>query len=469
MTISRQTTYREMFVGLEVGTPVYGGKMQPYVNLDNAASTPPLLSVQQAVMEYLPYYSSVHRGTGFKSQLSTHYYEKSRKIVLDFVGASEDEYTCIFGKNSTEALNKLARRFPFNHQRSIVITSGMEHHSNDLPWRANANTLHVGLLPDGELDEAEFDQLLEQYGSQVALVAITGASNVTGYINPVHRLAEKAHAVGAQILVDAAQLAPHRKVKVGQLADDDHLDYLVLSAHKMYAPFGTGALISRRDTLERGDPDMVGGGTVEIVTLDEVEWAGPPDRDEAGSPNTVGALALAAAIQTLEQIGMQAVAAHEAELTAHALHVMADVPGIQIFGDRNPQNAPQRLGVIPFKLESHSHFLVAAVLGYEYGIGVRSGCFCAHPYILELLGLSAQEADQVRDEMLEGNKANMPGLVRASFGLYNTLDEVDALAEALRKIARQEYKGNYQQNPNTGEYYLLDWQQNFEPFFSLPG
>lgn len=467
MTVSKEVSYREKFVGLDAAVPVLGGGLQPYINLDNAASTPPLKAVQQAVMDYLPYYSSVHRGTGFKSQLSTHYYEESRKIVLDFMDAPSDEFTCIFGKNSTEALNKLARRFPFTPQRSLVITSGMEHHSNDLPWRASTQTLHVGVLENGELDEAGFDRLLEQYGPQVALVAITGASNVTGYLNPIHRLAEKAHAVGAQILVDCAQLAPHRLVRVGRLAEEDHLDYVVISAHKMYAPFGTGALISRRDTLERGDPDMVGGGTVEIVTLEDVVWAGPPDRDEAGSPNTVGAIALAAAIRELESVGMQAVAAHEAELTAHALQALTTVPGIHIFGDRDPARADQRLGVIPFLLESHSHFQVAAVLGHEFGIGVRSGCFCAHPYILELLGLNQQQASQVREEMLAGNKADMPGLVRASFGLYNTIEEVDILVEALKKIAREDYQGNYVQDRSSGEYVLQNWQPGFEGYFSL--
>jgi selenocysteine lyase/cysteine desulfurase len=467
MTDLKQTTYREMFVGLDVGVPVYGGSQQPYVNLDNAASTPALKAVHQAINDYLPYYSSVHRGTGFKSQLSTHYYEASRQIVLDFVGAAAQEYTCVFGKNSTEALNKLARRFPFTEERSIVITSGMEHHSNDLPWRANARTLHVGLLENGELNEAAFDDLLEQFGSQVALVAITGASNVTGFINPIYRLAEKAHAVGAHILVDCAQLAPHRRVHVGRLVDENHLDYIVISAHKMYAPFGTGALISRCDTLERGDPDIVGGGTVEIVTLDDVVWAGPPDRDEAGSPNIVGAIALAAAIRALERVGMEAVAAHEAELTKHALHKLPEVPGLYIYGDRDPDHAAQRLGVIPFLLPNHSHFLVAAVLGHEFGIGVRSGCFCAHPYILQLLGLNQQQAHQVREEMLAGNKADMPGLVRASFGLYNTIDDVEALVAALQKIARDEYSGRYIQDRQSGEYHLQDWQPGFEQFFSL--
>ena len=203
------------------------------------------------------------------------------------------------------------------------ITSGMEHHSNDLPWRAAAHTVHVRLTPDGRLDLADFEEQLDRYADRVALVAITGASNVTGLLNPIHQLAEKAHAVGALFMADCAQLAPHRKVEMLPLSDPAHLDFVSISAHKMYAPFGTGAIVGRRDIFERGDPDMTGGGTVEIVTLDNVVWAEPPEREEAGSPNTVGAIALAAAMRQLSQVGMDAVAAHEAELTAYALERLA--------------------------------------------------------------------------------------------------------------------------------------------------
>ena len=464
---THNANYRELFVGLDIEVPLLDGSHRKYINLDNAASTPPLKSVQKAVDDFLLYYSSVHRGTGFKSQLSTHAYEQARQTVLRFLGADPRDHTCIFGKNTTEAINKLARRFPFTRQRNIVVTSGMEHHSNDLPWRTAARTIHVGLTPDGRLDEDEFDRQLEINRNQLALVAISGASNVTGYLNPIHRLAEKTHAVGAQIAVDCAQLAPHRKVNMGSLEDPRHLDYVSISAHKMYAPFGTGALVGRRDTFERGDPDLTGGGTVEIVTLDQVVWSGPPDRDEAGSPNTVGAVALARAIHQLESIGMENVAQHEANLTAYALQKLKRVPAIQLFGDTNPENAADRLGVIPLKLENISHFLAAAVLGYEFGIGVRSGCFCAHPYILHLLGLTPDQASQVRERMLAGDKSDMPGLIRASFGLYNTQDEVDALADALTCIARGDYQGHYQQDIASGEYTAEGWMPDFETYFSL--
>jgi cysteine desulfurase/selenocysteine lyase len=459
--------YCTMFVGLDVKTPLLNGAQQCYINFDNAASTPSLKAVQIAVNDFLSYYSSVHRGTGFKSQLSTRIYEQAREIVLDFVGADPQTHTCIFSKNTTEALNKLARRFPFSAQRDLVLTSGMEHHSNDLPWRAVANTVHVNLTPDGRLDEANFDAKLAHYSERVALVAITGASNVTGTINPYHRLAEKAHAAGAQIVLDAAQLAPHRKVAMGSLDDPGHLDYVAISAHKMYAPFGTGALIGRRDTFENGDPDQVGGGTVAIVTLDEVSWAGPPDRDEAGSPNVVGAVALAATIRVLEVIGMEAVAQHEAELTTHILSRLPEVPNVVIYGDPDPANARERLGVIPINLKHLSHFLVAAILGHEFRIGVRNGCFCAHPYLLHLLGLSPPEAALVRSRMLAGDRSDMPGMVRVSFGLYNTVEEIDALIQALKAIAAGDYAGKYIQDIASGEYHPEGWQPEFDKFFAL--
>jgi selenocysteine lyase/cysteine desulfurase len=461
------TNYRDLFVGLEAQTPLLDGTRRPYINLDNAASTPALKAVQAAVDDFLVYYSSVHRGTGFKSQLATHAYEEARQIVMAFVGADPAIHTCAFVKNTTEAVNKLARRFPFTAERDVVITSGMEHHSNDLPWRAVAHTVHVALTPDGRLNEADFDAQLQRYAGRVALVAITGASNVTGYLNPLHRLAEKAHAAGAQIMADCAQLAPHRQVDMHPPADPGHLDYVVISAHKMYAPFGTGALIGPRATFEHGDPDQRGGGTVEIVTLDSVVWAEPPDREEAGSPNTVGAVALAAAIRQLQKIGMAAVAQHEAELTEYALRRLPGVPGIRLFGATDPARAGERLGVLPLMLTNTPHFLAAAVLGYEFGIGVRSGCFCAHPYILHLLGLNEEQAAEVRRQMLAGNRAEMPGLIRASFGLYNRIEDVDALVEALTRIAKGDYRGQYTQNRATGEFKPQGWAPDFKEYFAL--
>jgi cysteine desulfurase/selenocysteine lyase len=459
--------YRPLFVGLDALCPVIDGSCRGYTNLDNAASTPPLKAVQQAVDDFLVYYSSVHRGTGFKSQLSTHLYEQARRIMMEFVGANAADHTCVFGKNTTEAINKLARRFPLDGKRKIVLSTGMEHHSNDLPWRAATQVVHVHLTPDGRLDEADFDTQLSRNADQVALVSLTGASNVTGFLNPIHRLAEKTHAAGALFMVDCAQLAPHRKIDMLPLNDPAHLDFISISAHKMYAPFGTGALIGRKDVFEHGDPDMTGGGTVEIVTLDNVVWSEPPEKEEAGSPNVVGAVALAAAIRQLEAVRMSEVARHETNLTRYALKKLISIQGLRIFGDTDSSKADQRLGVIPIQLDNANHFLAAAILGYEFGIGVRSGCFCAHPYILHLLGLSKEGASEVRRRILAGDRSEMPGLIRVSFGLYNSLDEVDILFEALNRISKGDYKGQYVQDKATGEYAPVAWHPDFSEYFRI--
>ncbi|HKJ27908.1 MAG TPA: aminotransferase class V-fold PLP-dependent enzyme, partial [Anaerolineales bacterium] len=161
-----------MFVGTETKVPLLNGGTTTYINFDNAASTPPLKAVQKAVIDFLPYYSSVHRGTGFKSQLSTHLYEEARRMVMEFMGADPADHVCVFGKNTTEAINKLANRFPFTTERNVVLTSAMEHHSNDLPWRAAAEVVHIGLQPDGRLDMGDFERKLEQYKDHLALVTV---------------------------------------------------------------------------------------------------------------------------------------------------------------------------------------------------------------------------------------------------------------------------------------------------------
>ena len=459
--------YRKHFVGVETRVPLLDNRLTTYVNLDNAASTPPLLFVKETIDKFLPFYSSVHRGTGYKSQLSTDAYEQARKAILEFVGANPEQHVCIFGKNTTEAINKLANRFPTTSHRNVFLISTMEHHSNDLPWRNNGEVVHIGVKSDGSLDEDDFDKKLAFYQDRIALVAVSGASNVTGFINPIYRLAEKAHQSGVPIFVDCAQLAPHRKIDMLDIRDPKHIDFIAISGHKMYAPFGTGALIGRRDYFEHGTPDMTGGGTIELVTLKDVVWAEPPERDEAGSPNVVGAVALHAAVHQLKQFGMENVAEHEATLTKYALTALNKIPQVRILGDTNPENADKRLGVIPFSVDGISHFKVAAILGFEYGIGVRSGCFCAHPYIINLLGLSPDETNQVRQQMLNGNKSNMPGMIRISFGLYNNFEDIDRLVTAIKDIIAGQYKGVYSQDIRSGEYHPKGWNPSFGEYFSL--
>jgi selenocysteine lyase/cysteine desulfurase len=462
----RPFSLRERVVGLDRRVPVLDGSMRRCINLDNAASTPVLREVLDTVNQFMDWYASVHRGTGFKSRVATQVYEEARDIVRDFVGANARDHVVIFGRNTTEAINKLSYRLALTKD-DVVLVSEIEHHSNDLPWRARATVEHSAVDAFGRLDEADFDRLLCKHAGKVKLVAVTGGSNVTGTMPDVYRLAAKAHAAGAQIFVDCAQLAPHRRIDVGALDDPTHLDYVALSAHKMYAPFGTGALIGRRDTFEQGEPEYRGGGTIEFVSLDEVTWAHAPDRDEAGSPNVVGAVALAAAMQALERIGMENIAGHEADLTAYALERLSRIEGLRIYGETDPRRAAQRLGVITFNLESRSHALVAAVLATEYGIGVRNGCFCAHPYLIKLLGLTHGEVQQFRARMAAGDRSATPGMVRVSFGSYNTFEEVDVLVDALTRIARGEYQGNYEQDRASGEYSAVGFAPDPAAYFSL--
>ncbi|MBI4034538.1 aminotransferase class V-fold PLP-dependent enzyme [Candidatus Saccharibacteria bacterium] len=447
---------RQQIVGIDAKVPLLNGTKTTYINFDNAASTPVLVAVLKTLNDFMPWYSSVHRGSGYKSLVSTEAYERARQIVGQAFGANANEHIVIFGKNSTEALNKLSYRLPLA-KSDIVLVSLLEHHSNDLPWRRQATVKRIKVDRLGRLDENDYYRLLKKYHGRVKLVAVTGASNVTGYVPDIYRLAAMAHKAGAQILVDSAQLAPHRPINIGRLNQPQHLDYIVVSAHKLYAPFGTGALIGRRDTFETGEPEQCGGGTIDLVTTNRVQWTNLPDRDEAGSPNVVGAVTMAAALEQLGKIGWSKIAEHESELTAYALTKLAAIKGVRLFGDDDSENNQNRLGVIPLEVKGLHHALVAAVLGSEWGIGVRNGCFCAHPYVTKLLGMQRGDIELFGDEVMRGDKSRMPGMVRISLGIYNTAAEVDKLAEALTAIAAGDIAGQYRQDKATGDYQAVGW------------
>lgn len=459
---------RQRIVGLDAQVPLLSGAKRTYINFDNAASTPALTDVLDTINKFMPWYSSVHRGTGFKSQLATKVYDDAREIVLNFFGGNQKDHVVIFGKNTTEAINKLSYRLGLTKE-DVVLVSLAEHHSNDLPWRKQATVYHIKVDKNGSLDLVDYQNLLDKYKGQVKLVAISAGSNVTGQVPDVHQLASLAHEANAQILADCAQLAAHRAVDIKSLDDPGHLDYVAVSAHKMYAPFGTGALIGRRDNFESGDPELCGGGTIKVVTEDRVEWAAPPDRDEAGSPNVVGAVAFASAsaLKALASIGLETIAEHEINLTSYTLEKLSKIPAVKVYGDKNPATANKRLGVISFNVGSLHHSLVAAILGAEWGIGVRDGCFCAHPYVMFLLGMNDQGVEDFRREVMSDDRRHMPGMVRVSFGIYNTKEEVDVLVDALEQIAAGAYEGTYEQNKTSGEFRAHDWNPDFSNYFSL--
>ncbi|MCD6417034.1 MAG: aminotransferase class V-fold PLP-dependent enzyme [Planctomycetes bacterium] len=447
---------REHIVGLEREAPLLDGRKARYVNLDNAATTPSFKPVLAALSRFLQWYGSIHRSGGFKSLLSTHIYERCRREVADFIGADLSYHTVIFVQNATHALNKLAMRIcmPQGH---MVLTTVMEHHSNMLPWRKLGCTVeYVGVRPDdGALDLNDMKDKICRNEGRLCLVTVSGGSNVTGVIPPIRRIARLAHAHGAMIAVDATQLVAHRKFKMGASDDPERVDFAAFSAHKMYAPFGSGVLVGPRWVFERGTPDIVGGGTVSGVTIDEVAWADPPEREEAGTPNLPGALALATAIRTLESIGMDNLAEHERELTRRALAKLTRMEGLTLFGPKDPSLGQDRLGVIALNAGGLSHAKLAAILGYEWGIGARNGCFCAHPYVRELLGISMEEMQAVIRKLASGDHATTPGMVRASLGVYNSAEEVDYFVEALQRIVRFGPRAEYVLDANRKGYIPL--------------
>ncbi len=455
----------QLLIGYDTEVPTLNGP-QKYINFDNAASTPTFEPIAEAVTSFLKWYSNVHRGTGFKSQLASWAFETARDIVSEFIGADLDKQVVLFTKNSTEAINKLASRLPFE-EGDIVLTTLMEHHSNELPWRRVARVVHVGLNEDGSISNEDFLAKLKEHGDKIKLVAITGASNVSGFINDIDFYAKETHRIGAKILIDGAQLIPHRPVSMKASDPVHYLDFLVFSAHKMYAPFGVGVLVGDRKTFEEGDPGEVGGGVVDIVTLEEAYWADLPDKEEAGTPDIVGVVALARAIKLFEAVGWDNIIRHESELTAYALEKLNKIPQLKIYGDKDPANAANRLGVISMNLDGMHHSLLSAILSYEGGIGVRSGCFCAHMYVKELLGVSDEDSRIMEQEILDRNRSRLPGTIRMSFGMYNSIEEIDRFLEVLQKAIDGNYHDNFELNIEKGEYTPKGFKYNFEEYFKL--
>jgi selenocysteine lyase/cysteine desulfurase len=449
--VASRSGWGALVAGTGIPVPVLGGGKAPFINLDNAASTPPMLAALDAVTRLAPVYSNVHRGTGYKSRWSSHLYDAARERVSRFVGADLSQVT-LFTRNTTESINHVARKLQLD-VGDVVITTMMEHHSNDLPWRRAGQVVHVQLNGDGGIDEDDLRAQLQRYHGRVALLAVSGASNVTGLLNPVHDWAEWVHDAGGMILVDAAQLVAHRPVAIRPAGDSGHLDFIAFSGHKLYAPFGAGVLVGPEAFLTLGDPAEVGGGTVDMVSVDRVEWSSLPDREEAGTPCVMGAIALAESLEELDCIGWEELVAHESALTAQLLKRLGDVPGLVIYGS----TGIERIGVVAFNLAGVPHALVAAILSCEWGIGVRDGCFCAHPYVKALLGVSDLESRIIEARMREGDRSSVPGAVRVSLGIHNTEADIDRLTQALTAIGSGHYDRRYRLNRSTGEYEHPEW------------
>lgn len=420
---------RELFIGLDKSVPILGGSKVVSINFDNAATTPVFRSVLKKIVEYSEDYGSIGRGLGQKSEFSTKIYNDCRSFILDFFKAPSNKYTAIFVNNTTDGINKLSNILITSND-DVVITSRMEHHSNDLPWRGKCILDYIEVDNEGRLKLEELEEKLIKHKGNVKFVSLIAASNVTGYVNDLVKIAKIVHKYKAKLIVDGAQIVAHKRIYMTSDVEDENIDFLVFSAHKMYAPFGSGAIVGLKNYFNDANPDVKGGGTVEAVLDYNEIWLNTPERNEAGSPNFFGAVALVEAIKEMEKIGYDNIEKHEKLLLAEILEGMKKIPNVINYGDIEDYN--DRLGIVVFNIKGIYDCEVAKKLAEVRAIAVRQGAFCAHPYIKRLLNLSDEEAT----EYLRNRACRMPGMVRVSFGIYNTIDEINIFLNIIELMSK---------------------------------
>lgn len=455
---------RQSTTGLDVEYSLASGETSRRIYLDSTASTLQLGVVREVMEKYLPYYANTHTNVHFNAKLSTREFEWAHRMVLDFVNADPETHGCFFvGSGTTGGINRIARTMAKKRpDRDVVITTIMEHHSNDLPHRKHfSKVVHIPVMVSeegfGAVDVAGVEAALELYGDRVNYVSVTGVSNVTGIVNPIYDIAELAHRHGALILVDAAQMAAHVPIRVsGHENPARNLDMVAMSGHKIYAPGSPGVVVTRRDLFSGIEPEEVGGGMVDDVHVDRyIPTENFPDREEAGTPNIAGALALATVLYTLKRIGMDFIAREEEDLVGYAVCEMEKIDGVVVYGRTDTGNCP-RTGAVSINVRDMHHSLTAAILNDYFNIAVRNACFCAHPYVREMIGDDLMDQmEGLGNEELEALAELQRGMVRTSFGIYNTREDVDALVAALKDICanRDYYDSQYHQAACTNYFH----------------
>jgi cysteine desulfurase / selenocysteine lyase len=484
--------FRRDFLGLGLTEDVrsFAGGTTPRrrVYLDATATSLMPRPVWTAVTEYLETAcANSHTHAHAAGRATTAAIEHARELVGRFAGYDPEKDVVIFtGNGATGAVNLLAQAlFPAGtkqllrqladdarlreaaaplvallgpaEKRDVVVVTKMEHHSNMLPWlRAvgHGRVRFVDVTADGTLDLGCLERILATEGERAAVVALTYVSNVTGIINPVHDVARMAHAVGARVVVDAAQAGPHVPIAMHRGEPAEHLDYVVISGHKLYAPGSRGVLVGRRDTFEGTEVvGMVGGGAVDFVSTEEVRFkAEVSAREEAGTPNITGTIALGVVVRLLLEIGMDTVREHEVELVGDALARLGRIPDVVVYGATDTVRVP-RAGVIAFNLRSLPHGLVAAALSDYFNVAVRNDCFCAQPYVKEQLQSTPDIESACIDDVGACDVVRRPGMVRASFGVFTTVEDLDVLEEGLRFLVANagEIRERYVKN-DAGEW-----------------
>lgn len=411
--------YRDLFIGVDNPVQLANGNIAIPIGFDNGATTPSFKSSYRELCRGLITYGAVARGTGQKSEITTQKYEDARQIILDFFNVGSDSsYTAIFAKTTTECMNLLANGLIKNKDDKI-LTTRMEHHANDLPWRYNATVEYVDVDKMGRISVDSIENKLKDNNGTIKYVTVTGASNVTGYVNPIHEIAKICHKYNAKIIVDGAQLVAHKEINMKGQNPEEEIDFLVFSSHKIYAPYGTGVIVGRIEDLSNVTPFLKGGACVNAVTDYDVIWDEPPALHEAGSPNSLGAMATARSLQQLKQIGFDNIYEHEMMLKEFLITEMKKIDRVILYGDN--ENIDDRLGIIVFNIDGENYKTIGKKFADEMAIALRPGKFCAHPYVNRLMGVS----DETACYNAYNNKPTN-GMLRISLGLYNTIEEAKA-------------------------------------------
>jgi len=468
---------RREFIGLDTEYTLATGATTRRIYLDSTATTLMMKAAHDVVEQFYGHYANTHSILHFGAKISTNEYAWAHDRIVSFLGADPENYTCFFtGSGTTAGINRLARIFrDIRPDKQVAAVSIMEHHSNDLPHRKHMKeVVHIPLkMSNGSpgcvcLDSLE--AVLKERKGQINYVAMTGVSNVTGIINPINEAAEISHKYDALFLVDGAQLAAHIPLKMTIPENPlQNIDALVFSGHKTYVPGSPGVIVARKDLLSQIEPEEVGGGMVDDVFVDSYRIKDYfPDREEAGTPNIPGAIGLAAAIDILDRIGMTFLMQEEEALIATALAKMKTIPDLTIYGELDP-DVCQRTASISFNIKGMDHGLVAAILNDYFNISVRNECFCAHPYVKEMIMDDLLEmVEDIEMEDIESVYHLKRGMVRASIAIYTTEEDVDALVEALKDItSRKDHYKSFYHVDKRDEYIHNSFQIDHTSQFSI--
>lgn len=437
-------------VGTDHRITLTSGEKARVVLLNNAATTPPFEKTLREVNSFLQIYGALHRGAGPHANITYNKVQESIQTIGRFLNLRDDQ-GLLFTRNATSAINLFARMLRLS-KRDVVITSPIEHTSNNLPWHYNtlAKIAEVEAFDDGSIDYDDLAEKAKKYRRHLKVIALNGASNTNGCIPDFQKLSGIARRHAALLFIDAAQLAPHREIDMVR----EGIDGMAFSAHKLYAPFGVGVLVLPKKMLE-SDPADPGGGSVDMVAEKEVLWMAPQFRHQSGTWNATGIVALAASCRAIMDATWKAVTEYERDLTHYMAKKLSAVKELTLHVPGEKYLTENRTGTFPFKLEGFHHAHLAAILEHEYGIETRAGAICNHRLVRRWNDVSDKDQKSIENRMAAGNKLASYGIVRASLGIHNTREDIDLLAGALSRIAKEGPKIKYREVPEEETFFPL--------------